>query len=50
MEASPSSTAEVQRTVVASSSARCGEAGANGLALVDRALEWKAQFIEKGWA
>ena len=27
-----------------------GEAGRDGLALVDVALEWKAQFIEKGWS
>lgn len=27
-----------------------GEAGRDGLALVDLALEWKAQFQEKGWA
>jgi hypothetical protein len=26
-----------------------GEAGRDGLALVDLALEWKAQFQEKGW-
>jgi hypothetical protein len=26
-----------------------GEAGRNGLALVELALEWKAQCIEKGW-
>ena len=25
------------------------EAGRDGLALVDRGLEWKAQFQEKGW-
>ena len=27
-----------------------GEAGRSGLALVELALEWKAQFIAKGWA
>ena len=26
------------------------EAGRDPLALVDMALEWKAQFLEKGWA
>ncbi|MEO7891214.1 MAG: hypothetical protein ABIW19_14545 [Vicinamibacterales bacterium] len=26
-----------------------GEAGRDGLALVELALEWKAAFIEKGW-
>jgi len=26
-----------------------GEAGRDGLALVELALEWKQQFIEKGW-
>lgn len=27
-----------------------GEAGRDGLALLDLALEWKQQLIEKGWA
>ena len=27
-----------------------GEAGREGRALLDRALEWKAQFQGKGWA
>jgi hypothetical protein len=27
-----------------------GEAGRDGLALVNLALEWKAQFADKGWA
>jgi hypothetical protein len=26
-----------------------GEAGRDGLALLDLALEWRAQFVEKGW-
>jgi hypothetical protein len=26
-----------------------GEVGRDGLALVELALNWKAQFIEKGW-
>jgi hypothetical protein len=25
------------------------EAGRDGLVLIDLAMEWKAQFIEKGW-
>jgi hypothetical protein len=25
------------------------EAGRDGLALIDLAMEWKTQFIEKGW-
>ena len=25
------------------------EAGRDGLALIDLAMEWKAQFFEKGW-